>query len=428
MGGQLNARTMSVAELAWRICNDGESDTARSQVEIARLLAIANSRQAWTQLGERLRQSSRSSEHATSGDKKPTSAVKPQKHLLIAGHGAVSAVPDAAESKQLNDIVRKQLSGFSEATAAVHKAERWLNRKKGDLTKRQRRLLKPARRAARQARKLWDSPRGLPTGFVERLVTLATTVASPQVSSNLETEKLESLAEFAAGAGHEINNPIAVISGRADLLARDEADPKRRRDLQIIKAQAERVYEMIAGMMYFARPAKLNITEFDVTQVVQELLGTIGEIADAREIELISEGLWRPLPIQADAVQVAAALKAVYDNALFAIGREGRIVTSVSRKDDDPAVTITIRDTGPGISPQVRRHLFDPYFSGRESGRGLGMGLSKAWRIIQQHAGNIDVHSESGDDRNEDVAGSEFGTTFVITLPLRSAEQAREQS
>ncbi len=70
----------------------------------------------------------------------------------------------------------------------------------------------------------------------------------------LEAEKLEALAEFAAGAGHEINNPLTVISGRAQLLLRDEKDPERRRTLALIRAQAVRVNEMIADMRLFARP------------------------------------------------------------------------------------------------------------------------------------------------------------------------------
>src|SRR6478752_5710914 len=72
----------------------------------------------------------------------------------------------------------------------------------------------------------------------------------------LEAEKLESLAEFAAGAGHEINNPLAVISGRAQLILRQEKNPERRRELAVINSQALRIHEMIADLMLFARPPR----------------------------------------------------------------------------------------------------------------------------------------------------------------------------
>ncbi len=79
---------------------------------------------------------------------------------------------------------------------------------------------------------------------------------------------------------------------------------------------------------------------------------------------------------------------------------------------NDPAVDgqnwvrVEVRDTGPGISEEVRRHMFDPFYSGREAGRGLGLGLSKCWRVIEVHGGKIEVRSEIGK-----------GTTFVVLLP-----------
>jgi signal transduction histidine kinase len=71
-------------------------------------------------------------------------------------------------------------------------------------------------------------------------------------------------------------------------------------------------------------------------------------------------------------------------------------------------VRISIRDSGPGIRPEERRHLFDPFYSARQAGRGLGLGLSKAWRIVANHGGRIEVQSEPGQ-----------GATFIISLPVR---------
>ena len=95
---------------------------------------------------------------------------------------------------------------------------------------------------------------GRSSSTADKLARLAELEADFQ--RTLETEKLEAMAEFAAGAGHEINNPLTVISGRAQLLLRDETDPERRHALALISAQAMRVYEMIADMMLFARPPR----------------------------------------------------------------------------------------------------------------------------------------------------------------------------
>ena len=109
------------------------------------------------------------------------------------------------------------------------------------------------------------------------------------------------------------------------------------------------------------------------------------------------------------AAQLAVALKAMCVNSLEALAMGGKLEISATGADPplpSAAAKITVRDNGPGIPPEVRRHLFDPYYSGREAGRGLGLGLSKCWRIVQLHGGQIDVMS--------DIDG---GTSFIISLP-----------
>lgn len=223
----------------------------------------------------------------------------------------------------------------------------------------------------------------------------------------LEEEKLAALAEFAAGAGHEINNPLAVISGRAQLLARDEPHPERRRDLAVIHAQTRRIYEMIADLMLFARPPEPAPAQFDLCLALKELQVELSAAARDRAVALAISGD-EACPIVADRDQILSSLRCVIENALEAVGRGGRIDLAVRRGSQE--IHVEIADDGPGIAPEVRRHLFDPFYSGRQAGRGLGMGLAKAWRLITNHGGRVDVHGEPG-----------AGTRFVITLPDRRA-------
>src|SRR4051812_19228303 len=105
-----------------------------------------------------------------------------------------------------------------------------------------------------------------------------------QFQSELERQKLEALAEFSAGAGHEINNPLAVISGRAQLLLRSETHPDRRRELAVIHAQALRVHEMIADLMLFARPPAPARKHVDVPALFDGLVAQYGAQITSRHI------------------------------------------------------------------------------------------------------------------------------------------------
>ena len=226
----------------------------------------------------------------------------------------------------------------------------------------------------------------------------------------LDAEKLEAMAEFAAGAGHEINNPLTVISGRAQLLLREETDPERRHALALISAQAMRVHEMIADMMLFARPPRPELQPVDVVKLIDEMIVELSPRCERQEttIRRIDEETG-PVLVEADPVQIGVALRAICRNSLEALQSGGCIEIRIAherRQDSTGEVLIFIRDDGPGIKPEERRHLFDPFYSARQAGRGLGLGLSKAWRIITNHGGRIEVDSQPG-----------HGATFTVKLP-----------
>jgi len=247
--------------------------------------------------------------------------------------------------------------------------------------------------------------------LVEKLLKLET--LETEFQETLQTEKLDAMKELAYGASHEINNPLANISTRAQLLIKDEKDPERRRKLAAINAQAMRAYEMIADMMLFARPPRLAPESMDLVALIHSLVAELEPIATDRSTTLNCNGASGPLVITADAAQLSVALRAMCINSLEALGGGGQIEITVRPAPQDTdsapgkAVQIIVYDDGPGIDPEVRRHLFDPFYSGREAGRGLGFGLSKCWRIITNHGGRIDVESQPG-----------HGATFTITLPV----------
>ena len=220
----------------------------------------------------------------------------------------------------------------------------------------------------------------------------------------LEQAKLDAMKELAYGASHEINNPLANISARAQALLRDETDPDKRRTLEAIDQQALRAHEMISDLMLFARPPALVYGDVDLSEILEDACQEAREVCDEREIRIEVQTTSESITLKADRSQLTVAVGALVRNSLEAIGTDGKITVSTAVDGDQVAISVT--DDGPGIPADVREHMFEPFYSGREAGRGLGFGLSKCWRIVTEHGGTIEVHSpDSG------------GAIFEMRLP-----------
>lgn len=210
----------------------------------------------------------------------------------------------------------------------------------------------------------------------------------------LRDEKLASLAEFAAGAGHEINNPLGTILGRVQLLARDEPDPERLRSLATIGAQALRVRDMIGDLMLFARPPEPQLERVVWAEVVASAAERCEPEWRQRRITLAGDRDPQAV-IRADRTQAAVVIEELLRNATRA-APEGTAITINIRPESPDAqhsAVLEIMDEGCGLSATDQRHLFDPFYSGRQAGRGLGFGLTKCWRIVTGHGGCI--HAEN---------------------------------
>ncbi|MSR57383.1 MAG: HAMP domain-containing histidine kinase [Planctomycetaceae bacterium] len=217
---------------------------------------------------------------------------------------------------------------------------------------------------------------------------------SPEFQRELEAAKLRSLAEFAAGAGHEINNPVATIVGYVQQLLARETDPDRRQALSTIGGQAYRIRDMIGDVMLFARPPLPKPVSQELVEVCREVAEKFSAEAAAAGCRLGIDAAG-PVPIYADPVQLRVAVGALVKNSLEAIADRGQITLSARAELDNNRrwAVLQVSDNGRGLSAQDREHLFDPFYSGRQAGRGLGFGLSKAWRIVTGHGGRITVES-----------------------------------
>ncbi|MFQ3592293.1 MAG: ATP-binding protein [Gemmataceae bacterium] len=211
-------------------------------------------------------------------------------------------------------------------------------------------------------------------------------------ADRLRLAKLAALGEFAAGAGHEINNPLAIISGQAQyvlshaddwLISDDEGHTLKA--LQTIINQTKRIHGLLRDLMQFARPAAARPSYFDLPTLIGEVVAGMRELAQAREIRLELEMPER-LEAWADPTQVGTALQCLVKNAVEAAPVGGWVRV---RLDPCETLDIWVEDSGPGPSPEQRPHLFDPFYSGRNAGRGKGFGLPVAWRLARQQGGDV---------------------------------------
>ena len=219
----------------------------------------------------------------------------------------------------------------------------------------------------------------------------------------LHKSKLGALKQLAYGLSHEINNPLANISTRAQQLQRGEEDPTRNAVLQRIVDQVYRAHEMIADLMFYANPPAAQYEPCSLNQVIGEVADGFREEVERQairlEVETYRDG---PDEVEVDGSMIGEAVRALMRNSIDAIGCEGTIVVSVVRQQG--RWLIHVADSGPGLCDLARQHAFDPYFSGREAGRGLGLGLCRAYRIAKLHTGDITL------------AGGPTGCVATITL------------
>ena len=244
----------------------------------------------------------------------------------------------------------------------------------------------------------------------------------------VQSDRLATLGQLAASVAHEINNPISGVLNLSTLLERLMANgtfpPGReaefRKYLNLISAETARVGRIVSDLLAFSRRSKPQRAPADLNKLVRTTLG----LAD-HKLKLISADvvldLQESLPlVECDASQIQQVILNLVLNGAQAMQPRGggklTIRTRLIPKED--SVELSVQDTGEGIASENLSKIFDPFFTTKAEGKGVGLGLAVLYGIVKAHEGEVEVASE----RNE-------GTTFTVTLPLRSktnAGQTRE--
>lgn len=218
-------------------------------------------------------------------------------------------------------------------------------------------------------------------------------------------DRLATTGEMAASIAHEIRNPLAGVLGALQVMLDEleDHDPKRE-ILDEMKVQVERVNHAVTDLLAYARPTQPVFEELVLNDIITKTSAMLTRQMHDRAIDVIHVFAPAPVRIVGDRKQLQQVLWNIILNGMQAMERGGTLTVSLNASGE--AVTVTVTDTGKGISPEHLDKIFNPFFTTKHKGTGLGMTISR--RIIGQHKGTMSIASRPGE-----------GTTVTIQLPLK---------
>ncbi len=222
----------------------------------------------------------------------------------------------------------------------------------------------------------------------------------------MQSERLASMGQLAAGVAHEVNNPLGVVIMYSHLLLEKLEETGFKEDAQTIAQEADRCKKIVSGLLNFARQRRVNRKETDIEELIQRSIRDVIK-PDTIKTEVRHEIDTRALYVDGD--QLQQVLTNLISNAYAAMPESGTL--TIATRETARFLQIMVQDTGTGMDEETRKKIFEPFFTTKKMGKGTGLGLAVAYGIIKMHSGTIEVES------NNDTTQTTTGTTFTINLP-----------
>lgn len=227
-------------------------------------------------------------------------------------------------------------------------------------------------------------------------------------------ERLSTIGELAAVLAHEIRNPLGSIKGTAEILKDDFAPGDKKYEfLEILVKESNRLNRVVEDFLRLAKPQPLTKESCDVMEELSNIVTLVAAEAKSRDIQLELKPALLP-QIQGDHEKLRQAFLNIVLNALQATPDNGAVTITLSQEKRDEEqnewINICFTDTGPGLLPAAREQIFEPFYTTKEEGAGLGLAIAK--KIVEGHGGHIEVESTPG-----------MGATFCIRLPQIMKEE-----
>ena len=241
--------------------------------------------------------------------------------------------------------------------------------------------------------------------LMERLAQARTEVRSRKPQPTPNGSHVEALAEMAAGVAHELNNPLSVIAGRAQLLAQAESDGQKRHVLELIGENAREASGIVDDLMSFALPDDPRTEKVSIRQVIEEAVQFAGRKSGAEHINAQIHVAEAAGDVLVDSAQIVSAVGNVVANSVESY-KDAMGPVKITAEPAGGAVRLRISDLGQGMDAETLRKATHPFFSAKPAGRKRGMGLAYATRLIDLNRGSLAIESQPN-----------HGTTVTITLP-----------
>jgi two-component system NtrC family sensor kinase len=227
----------------------------------------------------------------------------------------------------------------------------------------------------------------------------------------IQVEKMAAVGRLAASLAHEINNPLQAIQNSLHLALHKGLDEiQKRRFLEMAQNEVNRLVQIVRRMLDFYRPSTAMQT-LDINQPVEDALAIASKRIQQCHVQ-VSARLTPNLPtVRGAANQLTQVFLNLIINAIEAMPEGGTLWVGTAHHVERKQIVIAFRDNGPGIKPEIREHLFEPFHTSKATGTGLGLAIS--YGIVERHGGEIEVESSTGE-----------GTTFIVRLPQNQEEQA----
>ncbi len=248
----------------------------------------------------------------------------------------------------------------------------------------------------------------------------------------VQSVKMEQMGKLAGGVAHEINTPLAVILGYAQMLLEDlPQDSESHEFLEIIEKQAQICRHLVGDLLGFSRQMESKMEEMDLNQSIEEVLSLVRHPFKQSWVDIEASLDPRLPPVTGDMQKLKQVWINLLNNAYDSIGEDGAIWIRTKLCPQGRRVLVTVADTGSGISPEDQQRIFEPFFTTKAPGAGTGLGLSVSFGIIQDHLGNISAVSPAPTEFRGEVAANRKpagpGTVFLVELPI-SREEPLEDS